>query len=198
MNSIDYTFSFCINLIIFVVTSVLVFQYFREDGRWSPSRARKAFRFFTNQSNVLCAISALVMCLFPNEIWAYYFKVTGTAAVTVTMLTVLFFLGPIYGYKELLRGADLFLHLITPLFAIVSLCVFEKRGIGLGASFVGLIPVALYAPLYLYKVVYAPEEKRWEDFYCFNRDGKWMISYILMLLATALICFALYLVLNIN
>lgn len=197
MKSTDYTISFCINLIIFVLTAIFSFQYFWEDGKWSPSRARKAFRYFTNQSNVLCAISAILMCFFPYEAWAYYLKVIGTAAVTVTMLTVLFFLGPTYGYKYLYKGADLFLHLITPIMALVSLCLFERRGISLTASFLGIIPVALYAPLYLYKIVYAPEEKGWEDFYGFNKGGKWQISYVLMLAGTALICVALYLLLNV-
>ena len=145
---------------------------------------------------MLCAVSALAMCLFPEKDWAYYLKVMGTAAVTVTMLTVLIFLGRLYGYKALLTGSDLFMHLITPLLAIISLCVFERRGISFLGSLIGVIPVALYAPLYLYNVVYAPEEKRWEDFYGFNRDGKWPIAYALMLAGAALICVVYYFVLN--
>ena len=189
-------FSLFINITIFVITTILVIGFFREEGRWSPARGKRAFRYFTTQSNVLCAISALFMCLFTDTDLAYYLKVMGTAAVTVTMLTVLLFLGRLYGYKPLLKGSDLFMHLVTPLLAIVSLCVFERRGIGFLTSFIGVIPVALYAPLYLYNVVYAPEEKRWEDFYGFNRDGKWRISYAFMLAGTAVICVAFYIILN--
>ena len=189
-------FSLFINITIFVITTILVIGFFREEGRWSPARGKRAFRYFTTQSNVLCAISALFMCLFTDTDLAYYLKVMGTAAVTVTMLTVLLFLGRLYGYKSLLKGSDLFMHLVTPLLAIVSLCVFERRGIGFLTSFIGVIPVALYAPLYLYNVVYAPEEKRWEDFYGFNRDGKWRISYAIMLAGTAVICVAFYIILN--
>ena len=112
------------------------------------------------------------------------------------MLTVILFLGRIYGYAALFKGSDLFMHLITPILALISLCVFERRGIGLGASFIGMLPVALYAPLYLYNVVLAPEDKRWEDFYAFNRDGKWWISYLVMLAGTALVCIGLYFLLN--
>jgi hypothetical protein len=191
-------FSLVINIIIIVITTILVVRFFRENGKWSPARGKKAFRYFTTQSNVLCAVSALAMCLFPDKEWAYYLKVMGTAAVTVTMLTVLIFLGRLYGYKALLTGSDLFMHLITPLLAIISLCVFERRGISLLASFIGVIPVALYAPLYLYNVVYAPEEKRWEDFYGFNRDGKWPVSYALMVAGTAVICVVFYMVLNLH
>ncbi len=189
-------FSLFINIIIIVITTILVIRFFREDDKWNPARGKRAFRYFTTQSNVLCAISALCICLFPEKDWAYYLKVMGTAAVTVTMLTVLIFLGRLYGYKPLLSGSDLFMHLITPLLAIVSLCVFERRGIGFLASFIGVIPVALYAPLYLYNVVCAPEEKRWEDFYGFNRDGKWPVAYALMITGTAVICVVYYYVLN--
>ena len=188
--------SLFINIIIIVTTTILVIRFFRENGRWSPSRGKKAFRYFTTQSNVLCAISALFMCLFPEADWAYYLKVMGTVAVTVTMLTVLIFLGRLYGYKPLLSGSDLFMHLITPLLAIVSLCVFERRGISFLGSLIGVIPVALYAPLYLYNVVYAPEEKRWEDFYGFNRDGKWPVAYALMVAGAAVICVVYCFVLN--
>ena len=189
-------FSLFINIIIIVITTILVIRFFRGDGKWNPARGKRAFRYFTTQSNVFCAVSALFMCLFPDAIWAYYLKVMGTAAVTVTMLTVLIFLSRLYGFKPLLSGSDLFMHLITPLLAIISLCVFERRGISFLASFIGGIPVALYAPLYLYNVVYAPEEKRWEDFYGFNRDGKWPIAYALMGAGAAVICIVYYFVLN--
>lgn len=192
-----YVFSCIINITIFVITLVLVFRFFRENGMWNLARAKRAFRYFTTQSNVLCAISAVLICIFPNESWAYYLKIIGTAGVTVTMLTVLLFLGRVYGYKPILTGSDLFMHLITPLLALISLCVFERRGIGFATSFIGVLPVVLYAPLYLYNVVLAPEEKRWEDFYKFNTNGNWKISYAIMLAGSMLICIALYFLLNI-
>ena len=52
----------------------------------------------------------------------------------------------------------------------------------------GLLPVALYGPLYLYKILFAPPEKRWEDFYGFNKTGKWPVSFAAMLAGTFLIC----------
>ncbi|WP_156035898.1 hypothetical protein [Butyrivibrio sp. AE3004] len=196
MENVDSIISFVINLIIFVLTLILTIRFFREDGKWSPSRGKKAFRYFTTLSNVLCALTSLCMCFYPNAMCAYYLKIIGTAGVTVTMLTVFLFLGRIYGYAVLLKGSDLFMHLITPLLALISLCAFEKRGISFVASFIGMIPVALYAPLYLYNVVLAPKEKRWEDFYAFNRDGKWWISYLMMLVGTAVVCVGFYFLLN--
>ena len=51
--------------------------------------------------------------------------------------------------------------------------------------------MALYAVLYACKVLLAPPEKAWEDFYGFNRGGKWYLSVCLMLLGTLLICLGL-------
>lgn len=196
MESTNSTFSFIINLIILVLTLSLTIGIFRENGKWNLQRGKKAFRYFTLQSNLLCAGASLCMCVFPDERWAYNLKLVGTAGVTVTMLTVLLFLSRIYGIGSLLKGSELFMHLITPLMAIASLCLFERRGISFGTAFLGMLPVALYAPLYLYKTLHAPENKRWEDFYGFNIGGRWKIAYVMMHLGAALICLALYFVLN--
>ena len=184
--------SILINAAIFIITAFFTIRFFRKDGKWDISRGKKAFRFFTCLSNVFCAFAALLTAVFqlsgslPDVIWIL--KYIGTAAVTVTMLTVLLFLGPIYNYKDLLKGSDLFMHLITPLLALLSFCVFEKRGMSFGISLFGLLPVFLYGPLYLYKTVYAPEDKRWDDFYAFNKTGKWPVSFAAMFAGTFLIC----------
>ena len=133
MNMIDAV----INLLIFGITVFLIVRYTRESGKWDSERIRKTFRFYTCQSNALCAGAALLMALFrlagnvPE--WVWILKYIGTAAVTVTMLTVFLFLAPSVGkewYGILLKGnSNLFMHLLTPLAALVSFCVFEKRAI---------------------------------------------------------------------
>ena len=55
-------------------------------------------------------------------------------------------------------------------------------------SLLGLLPVLLYGLLYLNKVV---SRKEWDDFYGFNRDGKWPLSFAAMLIGTALLCLLL-------
>ena len=132
MNTADIA----VNLLIFVITAILVAGFFRKDGRWMPERAKSAFRFYTCQSNVLCAVTALLTAVsgltgsMPRWVWTL--KYIGTAAVTVTMLTVFLFLAPSVGkdwVKVLLAGADnTFMHLLTPLMALFSFCVLEKRG----------------------------------------------------------------------
>lgn len=181
-----------INAVIFAVTLALTVLTFYRKGTWSAGHARKAFRFFTVQSNVFCGAAALLMCLFPGQGWSWTLKYVATAAVSVTMLTVFLFLGPTQGgYAALLRGSDFFMHLTTPLLAIVSFCVYERRGMDFGTALLGMLPVALYGVWYCYKVVFAPEEKRWNDFYGFNRDGKWPIAFAAMLLGAFAVCMGL-------
>ena len=187
-----------LNILIALITMIIVVSFFRKEGQWVPERGKFALRFFTTLSNILCAAACLLTALAINAggipEWIWMLKYIGTAAVTVTMLTVLFFLAPSFGkgaLKVLLSGTDLFMHLITPLLALVSFCVFEKRGMTFCQSLWGMLPVVLYGPVYLYKILFALPEKRWDDFYGFNKQGKWPVAFAGMVLGTFLICMGL-------
>lgn len=177
-----------LNALIFTLTLILMIRFFHKDGTWRISNGAEAFRYFTIQSNVFCAAAALLMCFLPLSPWVWTLKYIGTAAVTVTMLTVFLFLGPNLGYQKMLTGADLYMHLVTPLLAILSFFGFEKRGMTFQTALLGVLPVLFYGILYLYKVVYAPENKRWNDFYGFNKNGKWPLSFAVMLAGCAAVC----------
>ena len=187
---------FILNLLIFLITAVILVSFFRKDGRWDPDRVKNTFRYFTCQSNVLCAGSALAAAaaqLAGNvPRWVWTLKYIGTAGVTVTMLTVFLFLAPSVGkdwYTVLLKGAsNLCMHLVTPLLAILSFCLPEKRGMSFLWSLWGLLPVVVYGQHYLYRILFAPEGKKWEDFYGFNKQGKWPLAFGMMLAGTFAVC----------
>ena len=190
-----------VNTGVFLVTLVLAVLFFRKDGKWDAGRGKNAFRFFTCQSNVLCAAACLLTAVGAVgggeiPVWIRIVKFVGTASVTVTMLTVFLFLAPSVGkgwMKTLLTGrvSDFFMHLVTPLLAIFSLCVFERWEISLPQCLWGMAPVILYGALYIYKTIILPEGKGWEDFYGFNRGGKWPASLAAMTAGTFLICLGL-------
>ena len=195
MQAID----FILNILVFAATLVLLVSFARKNARWAPERLKKAFRFFTCQSNVLCAAVCLLAAVFGASgtmpEWVWLLKYAGTAAVTVTMLTVFLFLAPSVGngWAKRLLGTphDFIMHLVSPVAALVSFCVFEKRGMTFGQAMIGLLPVLLYGILYIRRTQFGPKENRWEDFYGFNRGGKLWISMICMLAGTFLICLAL-------
>lgn len=191
------TIDIILNFLIFVITLVLLVRFARKAGVWVPERLKYALRYFTCQSNIFCAATALLTAVallagnevVPRAVWTL--KYIGTAAVTVTMLTVFIYLWPMVGkggLKRLLGGSDLFMHLITPLLAILSFCLTEKQGMTFPQSLWGLLPLILYGPLYIYRVLYAPEGKRWDDFYGFNKQGKWPLAFAMMLAGSLCIC----------
>ena len=190
--------SIIINTIIFLTTTILLISRFRKDGRWDIQRGLKAFRYFTVLSNAFCAISALVLLI--SEMSgsvspaALLFKYLGTVSVTVTFLTVMLFLGPTQGYKKMLGGQDIYMHLIGPLLATISFCFLEKREMTLATAMIGVIPVLIYGLVYLYKVIYVPEDKRWDDFYGFNRGGRWPVAFAAMIGGAAAACVLLWVV----
>lgn len=188
--------SIAINLAIFVTTLVILVLYFYKDGHWQLERGLMAFRYFTVLSNAFCAVSALIMAVaqisgtVPAAVLV--FKYMGAVGVTVTLLTVFLFLGPTQGgYGHLLKGDNLYMHLIGPLLAIVSFRFLERDRMPLAAALLGVVPVMLYGMVYLYKIILAPEDRRWEDFYGFNHGGKWPVTFAAMLVGTLAVCAAL-------
>lgn len=185
-----------INLVIFVCTAISFMWCFRNDGRWDVKKGLISLRFFTILSNLLCALSALliVFSLAAGGVprWIWVMKYICTAAVTVTFLTVMVFLGPTAGYKAMLSSWNLYLHLVGPLLAIFSFCFTERfYPLPLPLSLCGVLPVIAYGAVYLYKVVLCPEGGRWDDFYGFNKSGKWPVSFAAMVVGGVLICLVL-------
>lgn len=189
-------FSILCNAAIAVTTAVLLVLEYRKNGVWDKESIRKGFRFFTVQSNVLSALAALAVCVsylsgaVPYAVWLL--KYLGTAAVSVTLVTVLLFLGPAMGgYKDLLSGTSFYYHMVGPLMAIVSFSFAEKRGMPLGTALLGMLPMVLYSILYMKKVVFTSAGKGWPDLYGFNKGGNWKRSMAMMYLGTLLICLGL-------
>ncbi len=175
--------SIVFNLLIIILVIISIWR----DTKKAPLKV--LFRYFTIQSNALCAISSAVV-LFGRisgkmGYFAYGLKYMGTVAVMVTFLTVVLFLGPTQkNYDVLLTGPELHLHLTVPLLALVSYLVRDKMYMPFGCVILGVLPVILYGILYLKKVVFTEGDDRWEDFYGFNAGGRWAISFTAMLVAT--------------
>lgn len=185
-----------LNSMIVLATAFILVRYFREDGKWSLKKGIASFRFFTVLSNALCAVSAIAVIIgqMQGRITpaVLFVKYLGTASVTVTLLTVLFFLGPTMGYKGMYAKDNLYMHLIGPVLAIVSFCAFEKTKMSFPFSLLGTLPVIIYGLLYLNRTVYAPQDKRWDDFYGFNKGGRWPVYFAGMMIEALFVCFLLW------
>ena len=158
----------------------------------------RAFRYFTIDSNLLAALSSLLLLPYlprlsrgaPLPDWLWTVRLASTAAVAVTLATVMLFLAPIRGYDYMLDGPDLYLHLICPVLYILSFVLLEgKSGVPARGALWGVLPVFVYGLVYMYMVV---AHRRWPDFYFLNRGDRWYLSALIMVLATAGISLGLW------
>ena len=181
------------NAVIVLFTAVSTLVCFRKEGKWNLSAGMYHLRFFTLLSNLLCALASLLILftvrdgILPYGVWLL--KYIGTAAVAVTFLTVVVFLGPTLGYRDQLAGFAFYLHISGPLIAVISFCFLERwYPLSFLLSLTGMLPVILYGAVYLYLVVV---KQKWEDFYGFNKNGKWAVSFLAMLAGSFLLCLIL-------
>lgn len=193
----------CIQLAFTIITVYAACSMFFKAGTGNMQvRGPVIFRYFTVDSNLFCAVTMIVSAFLlfrrmsgrePSEKIveaAMLFRYMGTVAVTVTMLTVMFFLVFLYGIKSMFGGWNFWLHLLGPVLAILSFVLLERDG-GYPKKrqvLLSLLPVILYGAVYLVMVVVLGEENGgWPDFYGFNRTGKWYLSFIGMIIGTAII-----------
>ena len=164
-------------------------------GRKAPLNV--LMRYFTTLSNLFCASASLAVAAarlcgkVPYAVLVL--KYISTVSVGVTLMTVMLFLGPaVYGFRPLLIGPDLWLHLICPVLAILSLLLWDRPEAPFGIVWLGVLPVLLYGAVYIFRVMLAPEGKRWEDFYGFCSSGRWYISFPAMVFGAFLISIVLW------
>ena len=157
-------------------------------------------KYFTIQSNLLSAVTSAVCVTFylqnrdqrlPD--WAHTLRFVATTAVTLTLVTVEAFLSPmLYGYASMHAGANLWFHLLLPLMAIVSLCVFEAdRPLLWRTTLVAIIPMVLYGAGYLANILIngigeGPATNDWYGFTAWGME-RIPIVFIVMMLVTWLI-----------
>ena len=117
------------------------------------------FIFYTEDSNILsaciCAMVAVgqLVCIFTGRElphWLHTLKYIATCCLTMTFLTVVFVLGPMYEdgngwYIMLFTGSMLYHHFLDPVLAILSLVLFERLPrLPLGQVWWALVPTILY------------------------------------------------------
>ena len=85
-----------------------------------------SMKYFTVLSNLLEGFASVVWLVSSRKngkasSQAELLKYIAAAAVGLTCVVVLTFLGPLYGYPAMFAGGSLFMHLLTPLIAIAEI-----------------------------------------------------------------------------
>ncbi len=85
-----------------------------------------SMKYFTVLSNLLEGFASVVWLVSSHKNGkassrTELLKYIAAAAVGLTCVVVLTFLGPLYGYPAMFTGGSLFMHLVTPLIAIAEI-----------------------------------------------------------------------------
>ena len=139
-------------LAVTVFTVWILSFFFWRDGTlggngWSD------LKYFTVLSNLFTGVVAAIWFVVSlkekrTPAWLAILKYVAATAVFVTFTVVVVFLGPLYGYGRMYHGANLFFHLLIPLFAVAEEAIFGEE-ISFKESFFACVPPLVYGIGYL-------------------------------------------------
>lgn len=153
----------------------------------------RTFCMFTVNSNILAGLS--MMFCFPYTIdglrtgnyhlpdWVVVLMQITVTAVSLTFVVSLCILAPVKGFKLIFSGSRFFLHGICPVVSIVIFCcLINSHLVRIWEAILALIPVLLYAAVYIIMVVVIGEENGgWNDFYGFaTRVPLWVSALVIL------------------
>ena len=153
----------------------------------------RTFCMFTVDSNILVAL-AMMICI-PYTIdglrtgyyhlpdWVVVVMHIAVTAVSLTFVVSLCILAPIKGFVLIFTGSRFFLHGVCPILSIITFCCFiNSHMVRLKESLLAMVPVLLYALVYLIMVVFIGEAHGgWNDFYGFATRVPVWVSMIVIL-----------------
>ncbi len=199
-----------INILINILIVVLEFKGLygiiagHEKGKLLQHGIR-ALKYFTVLSNLFAMITALINIIYlivngtqtQLPLWLSEVNMMAAVSVMVTFMTVMLYLGRLYGYAEMLKGPNFELHLSAPLcMAACFLFFLNLPQMTISSTIPALLPVFLYGIWYTSNLLIngINPGKHTNDFYGFARAGMKMmpVVFAVMLLATWLIALGLW------
>ena len=181
MNKKVWITNIVVNSLVVALTIVAVLLMFFGDPNVLASSRWAAFKYFTIQSNVFAALAALLSLIYlifkrkeeyPG--WLAVIKLVSTVGVAITFFVVIIYLGPIYTYPLLFQKANLFLHGIIPVIAMLAICITEpKMKLRFTMNLYSMFPVTIYGIAYLINVAVKNDYGNYKgaDWYAFGTYG---------------------------
>ncbi len=163
-----------INYIIVLLAVIgVVLSFTAKDGDALAARGFASLKFFTVDSNIFAGTVAFLWILSERK-GSYravtdLLKLASASAVGVTFLTVITFLGPLYGYENMYHRANFFFHLVIPLLAMSEYVFFNERGLSVKQCLICPVVVIVYGIGYILNLFVNGFEKG--DFYGFVSWG---------------------------
>ena len=209
-NKVKIIISLLINIAIIVME---IISFTLKVDTFAPNQFY-LFAFYTYDSNIILLISSITIII--NEIillinkkellnkYVIKFKYISTCLVTLTFLIVIFVLIPLEGfdslYLQLIEGNKVYLHLLCPIFAIISFLIFESSNeIKFKDTFIAIIPTIIYAVILIILNILKVIEGPYPFLKVYDQSILMSIMWVIMiLLITYVICFMLFIIYNLK
>lgn len=181
-----------VNVAIVVLVAVAWLMMFFFGGDSLAANGFRSLKFFTVQSNLLAGVAAFIWILQNGKgtvsRGAEVFKYVAATAVFLTLMTVMVFLGPLYGYPMMFEGANLFFHLVVPVMCILEVIFMTDTDFTPKDNRIAVIPMILYGVFYLGNNMVNgigewPDTNDWYGFLAWGW-GIGILVFALMILAT--------------
>ncbi|MBO7676763.1 MAG: hypothetical protein J6S49_04545 [Erysipelotrichaceae bacterium] len=135
-----------LNIVIFIIVlTTWLRMVFYASGIALTAGGLRSLRYFTVLSNLFEGIACLIWLYNKDE----KIKYAAAVSVTLTMVVVLTFLGPLYGYIPMFSGVSFWMQLIVPLAALLEVIFWNKEKFTLKDNLLACIPMGIYGVYYI-------------------------------------------------
>ena len=164
----------------------------------SDDKSKSSFIYFTTLSNLLSAAGAMFMIPYAVEgirkkrftmpRWIMLFQYAGAVSVFITLFCAVTIISFTLGPRFAFRGRNFWLHLVTPVQAIILfLAVETNQKITRKDSAIALIPFWAYGVLYFVMVILIGKDRGgWPDIYqTTSRLPVWVVFLLMFAIGYA-------------
>ncbi|MBQ6150344.1 MAG: hypothetical protein IJJ03_01685 [Mogibacterium sp.] len=115
-----------VNIILAITVAISWVSIFFSASGTLMHNGINSLKYFTVLSNLLEGAASVIWLVSTRKnekasAHSELLKYIAAAAVGLTCVTVLVFLGPLYGYPAMFAGGSLYMHLLTPVVAIAEI-----------------------------------------------------------------------------
>ena len=140
-------------LIAFLSPYAWLSMVLRSSGGLLTATGLASLKYFTVLSNLLSGLASLILVLSrllkKDAPWIHRLHYAAAVSVGLTFLTVIAFLGPLYGYEAMFEGSNLWLHLVLPLAAEAAFILFNPMPMTRRDNALAVLPMLLYGVGYV-------------------------------------------------
>lgn len=160
-------------LIVIMVFAAWAYMFLDTKSGTLSSAGFYTLKYFTVLSNIaegIASIIWLVTVFRKAELkTAERIKYIASVSVGLTFMTVVFFLGPLYGFLSMYLGANFWFHLVVPVVAMVEYVLMTEYSAERTDNLIAIVPMLIYGTAYLSNILLRGREGN--DWYGFINWG---------------------------